>query len=41
VQSPAGVLALQGNLKVSYDCDIEDMELACHACVAPEVAATH
>jgi hypothetical protein len=26
--SPAGVLSLQGDLKVSFDCDTEDVELA-------------
>jgi hypothetical protein len=26
--SPAGVLSLQGDLKISFDCDIEDVELA-------------
>jgi hypothetical protein len=25
--SPAGVLSLQGDLKISFDCDIEAMEL--------------
>jgi hypothetical protein len=26
--SPAGVLSLQGNLKISFDCDTEAVELA-------------
>jgi hypothetical protein len=26
--SPAGVLSLQGDLKISFDCDTEDVELA-------------
>jgi hypothetical protein len=26
--SPAGVLSLQGDLKISFDCDIEAVELA-------------
>jgi hypothetical protein len=26
--SPAGVLLLQGELKISFDCDTEDVELA-------------
>jgi hypothetical protein len=26
--SPAGVLSLQGDLKISFDCDTEAMELA-------------
>jgi hypothetical protein len=26
--SPAGVLTLQGDLKISFDCDIEAVELA-------------
>jgi hypothetical protein len=28
MQSPAGVLSLQGDLKISFDCDIEAVELA-------------